>query len=59
MGDDIVEVARENNSLKNKIGSYDETWLEEVKAKLIKLFDNDKRANLNMPRIQKQVKKQN
>ena len=26
MGDDIVELTTENNALKNKIGSYDQTW---------------------------------
>ena len=28
MGDDIVEVSTENENLKNKIGPYDEKWLE-------------------------------
>ena len=27
MGDDIVELSTENNSSKNKIGSYDQQWL--------------------------------
>ena len=31
MGDDIVELSTENETLKNKIGSYDEKWLEECK----------------------------
>ena len=31
MGDDIVELATENDALKNKISSYDERWLEESK----------------------------
>ena len=29
MGDDTVELSTENDALKNKIGSYDEKWLEE------------------------------
>ena len=34
MGDDIVELSVENESLKNQIGVYDEKWLQESKAKL-------------------------
>ena len=40
----------------NKIGSYDEKWLEESIAKLLKQIDDEKRANLNMSRMQKQTK---
>ena len=36
LGDDIVEISSENDAFKNKIGSYDEKWLEESKAKLLK-----------------------
>ena len=48
MGEDIVELASENDSLKNgkKIGSYDEKWLEESKAKLLKQIEDEKKANL-------------
>ena len=35
MSDDIVELSTENESLKNKTGSYDEKWLEESKEKLL------------------------
>ena len=35
LGDDIVELSTETDALKNKIGSYDERWLEESKAKLL------------------------
>ena len=28
LGDDIVELSTANDALKNKIGSYDEKWLE-------------------------------
>ena len=31
-----------NESLKNEIGSYDEKWLEESKAKLLKQIDLEK-----------------
>ena len=29
MGDDIIELDAENQTLKNKIGEYDKEWLEE------------------------------
>ena len=40
LGDDIVELHTKDESLKNKIGSYDEKWLEESKAKLLKQTDD-------------------
>ena len=45
-GDDVVESPTEKETLKNKIGSYDEKWLEESKAKILKQIDDEKRANL-------------
>ena len=59
MGDDIVELSTENVALKNKIGSYDERWLEESKLKLLKEIDDKKRADLIMSRMKKQMNKQN
>ena len=59
MGDDIIELSIENDALKNKIGSYDERWLEESKAKLLKEIDDEKRANIIMYRMKKQMNKQN
>ena len=53
MGDDIAELSTENDALKNEIGSYDEKWLEDSKAKLLKQIDNEKRANLIMSRMKK------
>ena len=53
MGDDIVEFFTENGALKNKIGSYDEKWLEESKTKLLKQMNDEKRANLIMFRLKK------
>ena len=41
MEDDIVELHTENESLKNKIGSYDEKWLEETKARLLQQIDDE------------------
>ena len=35
LGDDRVELSTGNDSLENKIGSYDEKWLEVSKAKLL------------------------
>ena len=59
MGDDIIELSTENDALKNKIGSYDERWLEESKTKLLKEIDDEKRANIIMSRMKKQMNKQN
>ena len=58
LGDDIVELSTENDALKNKIGSYDERWLEESKLKLLKEIDDEKRANIIMSRMKKQLNKQ-
>ena len=57
-GDDIVELGVENGSLKNQIAEYDEKWLQESKAKLLKEIDDGKRANLIMSRKKKQTNKQ-
>ena len=59
LGDDIVDLSTENNALKNQIDDYDEKWLEESKAKLLKQIDQEKRANLIMSRMKKQMNKQN
>ena len=59
MGDDIVELSTENDALKNKIGSCDERWLEESKLKLLKEIDDEKRGNLIMSRMKKQINKRN
>ena len=56
LGDNIVDFSTENDALKNKIGSYDEKWLEESKAKLLKKIANEKRANFIMSRIKKRWK---
>ena len=57
LGDDIVELSTENDASK-KIGSYDKKRLEESKAKLLKQIDDEKRANLIMSRMKKQMEKQ-
>ena len=59
LGDDNVDLSTENNALKNQIGDYDEKWLEESKTKLLKQIDDEKRANLIMSRMKKQMNKQN
>ena len=55
LGDDIVELSVENESLKNQIGDYDEKWLQESEAKLLKEIDNEQRANLIMSSMKKQM----
>ena len=57
MGNDIVELSTEKDTLKNQIGNYHEKWLEESKAKLLKDIDDEKRANLFMSRMKKQMNK--
>ena len=58
IGDDIVELHTKNEILKNKMGSYDEKWLEESTAKLLKRIDDETRASLIMSRLEKQMMKQ-
>ena len=58
MGDDIVDLSVESESLENQIGEYDEKWLQESKVKLLKEIDDEKRANLFMSRMKKQMIKQ-
>ena len=41
MGDDMVELSVENEFLKNQIDEYDEKWLQESKAKLLKEIDDE------------------
>ena len=57
MGDEIVELSVENESLKNQIGDYDEKWPQESKAKLLKDIDDKKRAILIISRMKKQMNK--
>ena len=58
LGDDMVELSAENDTFKNKIGSYDQQWLEESKANFFKQIGNEKRAILVMSRMKKQTEKQ-
>ena len=55
LGDDIIELGVENDALKNQIGDYDQKWLEDSKAKLLKDINDEKRANLIMSRMKKQM----
>ena len=58
LGDDIIDLSVENDALKNQIGDYDQKWLEESKANLLKDINDEKRANLIMSRMKKQMNKQ-
>ena len=55
--DDIIELGVENGALKNQIGNYDQKWSEESKAKLLKDINDEKRANLIMSGMKKQMNK--
>ena len=57
MGNDIVDLSTENDALKEKLGDYDEKWLQESKEKLLKDIDDEKRADLIMSRMKKQMEK--
>ena len=57
LGDDIIDLSTENEALKNQIGDYDQKWLEDSKAKLLKDINDEKRANLIMSRMKKQMNK--
>ena len=57
MGNDIVDLSTENDAEKEKIGQYDEKWLQESKEKLLKDIDDEKRANLIMSRMKEQMNK--
>ena len=57
LGDDIIELSTENDVLKNQIGEYDQKLLDESKAKLLKDIDDEKRSNLIMSRMKKQMNK--
>ena len=59
MGDYIVDLSTDNETLKNQIGDSDQKWLEEFKTKLLQQIDDEKRANLFMSRMKKQMEKQN
>ena len=58
LGDDIVELTTKNDALRSKVGPYNEKWLQEPKNKMLKQIDDEKRANLLMSRITKQMEKQ-
>ena len=57
LGDGIVDLSTENDALKEKIGDYDEKWLQESKEKLLKDIDDKKIADLIMSRMKKQMNK--
>ena len=57
LGDGIVDLSTENDALNIKIGDYDEKWLQESKAKLLKDINDEKRANLIMSKMKKQMNK--
>ena len=56
-GDDIVDLFTNDDALKSKMLFFDEKWLEESKNKLLKQIDDEKRTNLIMSRMKKQMNK--
>ena len=57
LGDHRIELRVENDALKNQIGDYNQKWLDESKAKLLKDINNEKRVNIIMARMKKQMNK--
>ena len=58
MGGNIAELSVENESLKNQIDDYDEKWLQELKTKLLRDIDDEKRAIFIMSRMKEEMSKQ-
>ena len=54
MGDDIVDLSTENEGRK-EMCTYDEKWLKESKANLLQKINDEKRANIIMTRMKKQL----
>ena len=54
---DILDLSTEKEPLQYKLNFYDENWLHQPKANLLKQIHDDKRANLITSRIQKQTEK--
>ena len=46
MGGGVGQFSTEYDPLKKKTGSYDEKWLEESKAKLLKQIDDEKKEEI-------------
>ena len=57
LGDNLIELSVENDALKNQIGNYDQKWLEESTAKLLKDIIDEKSANSIMSGMKKQMNK--
>ena len=48
LDDDKVNLCTENESMKTKLNSYEENWLEESKTNHLKQIVDEKKANLIM-----------
>ena len=57
LGDYIDELSKKNETLKNKIGSYDKKCPKESTANLLEQFSDEKKASLIMSRTRKQMEK--
>ena len=57
MRDGMVYLSTENDTSKKQVGDYDQKWLEESQAKLLKQIHDEKRAKLIMFRMQTRMKK--
>ena len=57
MGDDIVELSTENETLKIQKGDYVQKRLDEPNANMLKQIYDEKKTNLIMYRMKKQMEK--
>ena len=56
-GDNIVDLNRKKGCLKNKIGSYDENWIQGSETRLLQQIDDAQRTNLFTSRMKKRMNK--
>ena len=56
LGDDIVELSTENDTLKKKLVKMIKKWFQESTAKLLKQIDVEEKANLFMSRMENRWK---
>ena len=55
LGDDMVELTTQNETLRNQTGDSAQKYFEESKARLSKQINDEKRAILIMSRSKKQI----
>ena len=57
LGENVVDLSNTYETLTNKTSSLDEKWLGDSKTGPLKQFNAEKKASLNMMKVEKQLKK--